>query len=77
MNRTDVLKQIAVELEHIPRWPGDYQGMLRAVYLMQRAKSLGGKGPGRTKDILHCCLTTVRRDFPDARFEYDRGFFDE
>jgi hypothetical protein len=77
MNRAGVLKQVAAELTHIPSWPGKYQGMLRSVYRMWRANSLGGTGRGSAKDVLHRCIATVWRDFPGARFEYDRGFFDD
>ena len=76
MNRADVLKQVAAELAHIPIWPGEHQGMLRAIYTMLRANSFSGKGPGSAKDVLHCCLATVWRDFPDAHFDYDKAFFD-
>jgi hypothetical protein len=76
MNRADMLKQVAAELTHIPRWPGEHQAMLRSVYRMLRANSLGGKELGSAKDVLRRCIATVWRDFPDARFEYDRGFFD-
>ena len=77
MNRAHMLKQVAAQLTDTPIWPGEYQGMLRAVCLRRRANSLGGKGPGSAKDVLRCCIATVWRDFPDARFDYDRGFFDD
>ena len=76
MNRTDVLKQVAAELAHIPSWPGEHQGMLRAIYHLWRASSLAGTGPGRAKDVLRRCIATVWRDFPGAHLEYDRTFFD-
>ena len=76
MNRADVLKQVAVELTHIPRWPGEYQGQLRSIYQMLRTNSLGGRSTGSASDVLRRCIAMVWRDFPDARFEYDRVFFD-
>ena len=76
MNRTDVLKQVAVELAHVPHWPGEYQGMLRAIYQLLRANNLGAR-PGSASHVLHRCITTVWRDFPNARVDYDRTFFDD
>jgi hypothetical protein len=50
--------------------------MLRAIYQMLRANSLGVRAAGSAADVLHRCIATVWRDFPKARFEYDRSFFD-
>ena len=75
MNRADVLKQVAAELAHIPYWPGEYQGMLRAIYQMLRVSGLAGKAAGSASDVLRRCIATVWRDYPDARVRYDRVFF--
>jgi hypothetical protein len=75
MNRADALKLVATELAHIPHWPGEHQGMLRAIYHMLRANVLGQKASGSAGDALLRCFATIRRDFPDAQLDYDRGFF--
>jgi hypothetical protein len=75
MERAAVLEQVAAELAHIPIWPGEYQGMVRAIYQMLRANALAGKAAASASDVLRRCFATVRRDYPDARVEYDRVFF--
>lgn len=75
MERAAVLEQVAAELAHIPIWPGEYQGMVRAIYQMLRANALTGKAADSANDVLRHCLATIWRDYPDARVEYDRVFF--
>jgi hypothetical protein len=75
MVRVNVMEQVAAELEHIPWWPGEHQGLLRAIYRMFRANSLGAKWPGTASAVLHRCLATIRRDYPTAPVAYDRAFF--
>jgi hypothetical protein len=75
MEHADVLEQVATELTHIPWWPGEHQGLLRAIYRMFRANNLGEKGSVSASEILHRCLATIWRDYPTARVEYDRVFF--
>lgn len=75
MNRADMSELLAAELTHIPHWPGEYQGMLRAVYQMFRPIGYGRKASGAAGDTLRRCLATIRRDFPDARLDFDRAFF--
>ncbi|MBP3955772.1 hypothetical protein J8F10_10805 [Gemmata sp. G18] len=70
------LEQVATELEHIPRWPGAYQGQLRAIYQMLRENDLGEKRAGGANQILHRCIAIIWRDVPGAPISYDRAFFD-
>lgn len=70
-----MLEPVAAESAHIPHWPGEYQGMLRAIDHRWRANSLSGSGTNSAKDVLRC-LATVWGDFPGAHLEYDRGSFD-
>lgn len=76
MNRAEASELLAAELTHIPRWPGEHQGVLRAVSHRFRAIGLGRKAAGAAGDTLRRCLATIRRDFPDARLDYDGTFFD-
>jgi hypothetical protein len=75
MDRTDKMKQVAAELEHIPRWPGEYQSQLRSIYQLLRMNSLGAKKAGSAGDVLRRCLALIRWDVPGAQVRYDRGFF--
>ena len=75
MDRAEKLKQVAVELEHIPRWPGEYQGQLRSIYQLLRINSLGAKKAGSAGEVLRRCLAIIRWDVPGARVRYDRVFF--
>ena len=36
MERVAMMELVAVELTHIPRYPGEHQGLLRAIYRMLR-----------------------------------------
>jgi hypothetical protein len=76
MDRAEKLKQVAVELEHIPRWPGEYQGQLRSIYQLLRINSLGAKKVGSAGQVLRRCLALIWWDVPGARVRYDRVFFD-
>ena len=75
MDRAEKLKQVAVELEHIPRWPGDYQGQLRSIYQLLRINSLGAKKVDSAGAVLRRCLAIIWWDVPGARVRYDRVFF--
>lgn len=76
MERADALEQVTAELTHIPWWPGEYQGMLRAIYRMFRANDLGEKGMRSAGEVLHRCVAIIWRDVPGARINYDQEFFD-
>jgi hypothetical protein len=76
MDRAEKLKQVAAELEHIPRWPGEYQGQLRSIYRLLRLNSLGEKKAARAGEVLRRCLALIWWDVPGARVRYDRVFFD-
>ncbi len=76
LEQAAVLKQVATELEHIPRAPGAYQGQLRAIYLMLRENDLGEKRAGGANQILHRCMAIIWRDAPGALLNYNRAFFD-
>ena len=76
MERAEALKQVGLELGHIPRWPGEYQGLVRSIYQMLRVNSLGAKKPGSASEVLHRCIAILWRDVPSAEVSYDRAFFD-
>jgi hypothetical protein len=75
MERAEILNQVAAELAHIPIWPGEHQGLFRAIYRLLRANALGARGPGGAAAVLDRSASIVRRDYPGAEFEYDRTFF--
>ena len=78
MERATILQQVEGELGHIPKGPGEYQGLLRAIYRMMRTNSLGenAKVKENANDVLQRCLAILWRDAPRARVDYDRPFFD-
>ncbi|QJW95114.1 hypothetical protein [Frigoriglobus tundricola] len=76
MERSEALRQVVLELGHIPLWPGEFQGLLRSIYRMLRVNSLGTKKPGSAGAVLHRCIAILWRDVPSAEVSYDRTFFD-
>ena len=66
------------ELEHIPNWP-EPQGELRMVYWSRRMHSLGRKVTRQktAKEVLDESIASLRGDYPDFKFEYDKQFFIE
>jgi len=66
------------ELEHIPNWP-EPQGELRMVYWNRRMHSLGRKVNRQktAKEVLEESIASLRRDYPDFKFEYDEQFFNK
>ena len=72
--RETVLK----ELEHIPNWPGP-QAELRMVYWSRRMHSLGRKADRQktAKEVLEESIDSLKRDYPNFRFEYDAEFFNK
>jgi hypothetical protein len=78
MERAETLQQVEGEMTHIPKGPGEHQGMLRAIYRMMRTNSLGAS-PRRKEnagEVLHRCIAILWRDVPRARLDYDRAYFD-
>jgi hypothetical protein len=75
MDRTNVLEQVAAELTHIPRWPAEHQGMLRAIYRLFRENDLAAAKTGGAGAVLLRSIAAIRRDYPGAGFEYDPAFF--
>lgn len=80
MERAEILNQVAMELAHIPSWPGEHQGWLRYVYRQLRTNSLRGhigvrdsEGAG---EVLQRSVAVLLRDFPSAQVEYDEEYFD-
>ena len=53
--------EVAAELTHIPSWPGEHQGLLRAIYRMFRVNDLGEKGPGSAGQVLRRCIAVIWR----------------
>ncbi|MFQ6115843.1 MAG: hypothetical protein ACE5NG_17420 [bacterium] len=66
------------ELEHIPKWP-EPQGELRMIYWGRRMHSLGRKVNRQktAKEVLEESITSLRRDYPDFKFQYDEQFFNK
>lgn len=66
------------ELEHIPNWP-EPQRELRMVYWDHRMHSLGRKVNRQktAKEVLEESIASLRRDYPDFKFEYDEQFFNK
>jgi hypothetical protein len=75
MQQVDMLAQVATELTHIPLCSGEHQGLLRAIYRLFRVNSLSEKVAGSAGAVLRRSITTVWRDYPRARLDYDRAFF--
>jgi len=69
---------IDVELKHIPDFPGEHQGLLRAAYNIARMHSLGKRATKKETafDVLHDCIEALKKEYPDARFYYDKDFFE-
>jgi hypothetical protein len=78
MTQREMRDQVARELKHIPKWPGEHQGRLRAFFQMKRMWSLG-KNADRSLsagDVLQECIAHLRKDSPDAKVLYDSEFFE-
>ena len=80
MRRDEMNRVLDEELDHIPRGPRrSAQNLLRAVYRMRRANSLGRKAdgdPGRGA-VLADAIEAVRGPEPGAELRYDATYFAE
>jgi hypothetical protein len=71
--------QVAAELDHIPKWPGEYQNELRLLYNAVRRASLGKTVATKRSagEVMQDCLARMERIHPGAQFNYDKGYFEE
>jgi hypothetical protein len=79
MKRTNKMQALVdSELEHIPKAGGIEQGLLRAAYNAARLHSLGRRSSRSqsANDVLQECIQVLKREDPDARFIYDKEFFE-
>lgn len=74
MKRDELNRKVAEELKHIPRGSLD-QNMLREYYNGMRRHDLSLNSACPAKDSLLRAIEAVRKDKPDFRAIYDRGFF--
>jgi hypothetical protein len=78
MKRTEMTSQVTAELQHIPKWPGDQQKRLRALYNMSRRHSLG-RNADREKnanEVLQECIEFMKQSSPNVEVHYDKDFFE-
>jgi len=78
MKQAEMRAVIDAELKHIPDFPGEHQGLLRAAYNIARMHSLGKRATKRQTalDVLQDCIEALKKENPDARFYYDKDFFE-
>ncbi len=78
MERTKLRAIVDTELKHIPKTPGEYQGLLRATYNMARMNSLGKRATKKQSafDVLQGCIKGLKKNNSDACFYYDKEFFE-
>ena len=78
MKQAEMRAIVDAELEHIPGFPGEHQGLLRAAYNMARMHSLGKRATKKqtASDVLQDCIEALKKENPDARFYYDKDFFE-
>lgn len=77
MNLKEMRELVSRELEHISGWPKPQQPELRMYYNIRRLRSLGKKAKEKKTafQVLRDCIETVKRDYPDFEFLYDKAFF--
>ena len=78
MKQAEMRAVIDAELKHIPDFPGEHQGLLRAAYNIARMHSLGERATKEQTalDVLQDCIEALKKENPDARFNYDKDFFE-
>ena len=78
MKQAEMRAIVDAELEHIPGFPGEHQNLLRAAYNMARMHSLGKRATKKqtASDVLQDCIEALKKENPDARFYYDKDFFE-
>jgi hypothetical protein len=67
---------VMAELDHIPKWP-EPQRELRMIYWRRRMHSLGRKVNKQktAKEVLEESIDSLRGDYSDVEFDYDKQFF--
>ena len=78
MKQAEMRALVDAELKHIPNFPGEHQGLLRAAYNAARMRSLGKRATKKETafDVLQDRIEALRKENPDARFNYDKDFFE-
>jgi hypothetical protein len=79
MTNQEMTAVVNTELEHIPKGPYEFQGMLRSSYSFARRKSLGQTAAsGQTVgSVLQECVGVIRKRHPNSEMHYDRSYFGE
>ncbi len=79
MERAKLRAIVDTELKHIPKTPGEYQGLLRLAYNMARMHSLGELATNKKSafDVLQDCIAILKKENSDACFYYAEGFFEK
>jgi hypothetical protein len=77
MSNQEMTAMVDAELEHIPKGPYEFQGMLRSTYNFARRKSLGQNAPrGQTAgSVMKECVGVIRKGHPNAELHYDAAHF--
>ncbi len=75
MTTPELLELVAAELAHIPYQPPEFQGLLRALYRQRRGADLSHHPRTPARETLAWCVATLLSDFPAARLQFDRAFF--
>jgi len=78
MKQAEMRAIVDAELEHIPDFPGEHQGLLRAAYNIARMHSLRKQATKKKTalDVLQDRIGALKKENPDARFYYDKDFFE-
>ena len=78
MKQAEMRAIVDAELKHIPNSSGEHQGLLRAAYNAARMHSLGKRATKKETafDVLQDRMEALRKENPDARFNYDKDFFE-
>jgi hypothetical protein len=77
MTQQELNKHVDDELKHIPDWPREHQGPLRAIYNAKRRASLGKNAKIRrsAKEVIEECVARIKQWHPGAEVHYDKEYF--
>ncbi len=78
LSLADMRQLVLQEMDHIPRWPKDTQSELRMSYWILRMNSLGKKATlaNDRSVVMAKCLAEAKKRHPDAKWLYDKDFFE-
>ena len=78
MKQAEMPAIVHAALEYIPGFPGEHQNLLRAAYNMARMHSLEKRASKKktSLDVLQDCIEALKKENPEARFYYDKDFFE-